>query len=137
MEEGLVLYCRETWVVQEPTVHEVPLLEEIVLREVTPWTNYCAARLVVKFLVVAEIIRVPGNLNRIVSGLRVETPFHQDVEEETYSGVVRETAVDVGGPEERVRLLFLSRGFRRETSWVGETDQVYSHMADDSLFEED
>jgi hypothetical protein len=31
MEEGLVLNCRETRVVQEPTVHKVTLLKEVVL----------------------------------------------------------------------------------------------------------
>lgn len=81
VEEGLVLYRCEAGVMEEPAVHEVTLLEEVVL-------VLLCGRVLPRELAVIEIVRVLHHLYRVVAGLGVQSTLHQDVEEETHRRVV-------------------------------------------------
>ena len=71
MEEGLVLDSCKARVMQEPAIHVISLLEEVVLV-----LNPRSSSLLGSELSIVEIVRVLDNLDRIVTSLWVKATFH-------------------------------------------------------------
>ena len=73
VEERFILNSCEAWVMQEATVHEVSLLEEVILISV-PTYSTCTLALVK--LSIVKVIGILDDLYRVIASLGIKSTLH-------------------------------------------------------------